>query len=105
MHSNLRREPRSNSSPPTTAISVSPRSRPPRISDRARRWGRAAARAISVHAYDTAVLHLERASACLDEISAPAEQRFTVAALHEEVLDVLGRRDDQRHTIQQMERL
>ena len=65
---------------------------------------RAAARAISVHAYDTAVLHLERASACLDEISAPAEQRFTVAALHEEVLDVLGRRDDQRHTIQQMER-
>ena len=65
---------------------------------------RAAERAMAVHAYDTAVHHLERASACLDEMSAPAERRFKVAALHEEVLDVLGRRDDQRHTIQRMER-
>ncbi|MBI5158392.1 MAG: AAA family ATPase [Acidimicrobiia bacterium] len=65
---------------------------------------RAASRAMAVHAYDTAVLHLERASAALDEIDGARERRFAVASLQEEVLDVLGRRDDQRHAVQRLER-
>ncbi len=76
-----------------------------RMPDRAAEFlERAAARAISVHAYDTAALHLERASAALDEIGAPDQRRFAVASLHEEVLDVLGRREDQDHVIARMER-
>ena len=76
-----------------------------RMPDRAAEYlERAAARAMSVHAYDTAVLHLDRASAALDEIDAPDDRRFAVASLHEEVLDVLGRREDQRHAINRMER-
>ena len=65
---------------------------------------RAAARSMTVHAYDTAVQHLERASAALDEIGGAADRQFAVAALQEEVLDVLGRRDDQRHAVVRLER-
>ena len=76
-----------------------------RIPDRAADYlERAAQHAASVHAYDTAALHLERASATLDEISAPNHRRFTVSALHEEVLDVLGRREEQDHVIRRLER-
>lgn len=76
-----------------------------RMPDRAALYlERAASRAMKVHAYDTAVLHLERASAALDEIGAAAGRRFAVAALQEEVLDVLGRRDDQQHAVQRLER-
>jgi DNA-binding SARP family transcriptional activator len=64
-----------------------------RMPDRAAQYlERAAERAIAVHAYDTAAMHLARASHTLDEIGASDERRFVVAALHEEVLDVLGRR-------------
>ena len=76
-----------------------------RIPDRAADYlEQAAQRAMAVHAYDTAALHLDRASAMLDEISAPNHRRFGVSALHEEVLDVLGRRDEQDHVIRRLER-
>ena len=76
-----------------------------RIPDRAAEYlERAAQHAMTVHAYDTAALHLERASGTLDEISAPGPRRFSVAALHEEVLDVLGRRDEQDHVLKRLER-
>lgn len=76
-----------------------------RIPDRAADYlERAAQHAMAVHAYDTAALHLERASATLDEISAPDHRRYAVSALHEEVLDVLGRREEQDHVIRRLER-
>jgi tetratricopeptide (TPR) repeat protein len=76
-----------------------------RIPDRAVTYlERAAERAIAVHAYDTAALHLARASRTLDEIGATDERRYAVAALHEEVLDVLGRRADQEHVLSLLDR-
>ena len=76
-----------------------------RMPDRAAGYlERAARRALAVHAFDTAAFHLARASEALEEIGAPDERRFTVAALHEEVLDVLARREDQGHTLTRMER-
>jgi DNA-binding SARP family transcriptional activator/tetratricopeptide (TPR) repeat protein len=76
-----------------------------RVSDRAADYlERAADHALAVHAYDTAALHLERAAATLAEIGASSERQFAVAALLEEVLDVLGRREDQEHALQRMQR-
>lgn len=65
---------------------------------------RAAERAMRVHAYDTAAVHLERASTTLDQVEAAADRRFAVAALLDEVLDVLGRREEQQHAVERMER-
>jgi DNA-binding SARP family transcriptional activator len=76
-----------------------------RMPDRAAGYlERAARRALAVHAFDTAAFHLARASEALEEIGAPDERRFAVAALHEEVLDVLARREDQGHALSRMER-
>jgi DNA-binding SARP family transcriptional activator/tetratricopeptide (TPR) repeat protein len=76
-----------------------------RVPDRAAVYlERAADHALAVHAYDTAALHLERAAATLADIGESAERQFAVASLLEEVLDVLGRRDDQEHALQRMER-
>lgn len=76
-----------------------------RMPDRAAAYlERAAERAIAVHAYDTAALHLARASHTLDEIGASDDRKYGVAALHEEVLDVLGRRSDQEHVLSRMQR-
>lgn len=76
-----------------------------RMPDRAATYlERAAERAIAVHAYDTAALHLARASRTLDEIGASDDRRYSVAALHEEVLDVLGRRTDQEHVLARLKR-
>ncbi len=76
-----------------------------RIPDRAAEYlERAAHKAVAVHAYDTAALHLDRASATLDEIHASNARRYAVSALHEEVLDVLGRREEQDHVIRRLER-
>ena len=67
-----------------------------RIPDRAADYlERAADRALEVRAYDTAAFHLARAAEALDQIDAPAERHFRVAARQEEVLDVLARRTDQ----------
>jgi len=63
-----------------------------------------AEKAIAVHAYDTAAQHLSQASQALDEIGAPNERRYAAAALHEEVLDVLGRREDQQHVLTRLAR-
>ncbi len=65
---------------------------------------RSAEKAMSVHAYDTAAQHLEHASKALDEIDASDSRRYVVAALHEEVLDVLGRRDDQELVLRRLSR-
>jgi tetratricopeptide (TPR) repeat protein len=76
-----------------------------RIPDRAADYlERAAEHALVVHAYDTAALHLGRAVEALAEIGASAERQFAAAALLEEVLDVLGRRDEQEHALGTMER-
>lgn len=76
-----------------------------RIPDRAAEYlERAAANAMAVHAYDTAATHLERASAALAEIAAPDARQFAVASLLEEVLDVLGRREEQEDALRRMER-
>jgi DNA-binding SARP family transcriptional activator/biotin operon repressor len=76
-----------------------------RMPDRAADYlERAAERALAVHAYDTAARHFERASVTLAEIAAPGERQFAVAARLEEVLDVLGRRDEQEHALAVMER-
>ena len=76
-----------------------------RMPDRAAGYlERAARRALAVHAFDTAAFHLARASEALEEIGAPDDRRFAVAALHEEVLDVLARREDQGHALVRMER-
>jgi len=76
-----------------------------RMPDRAAEYlERAALRAMAVHAYDTAALHLDRASAALDDIGAPAERRYSIAALHEEVLDVLGRRADQEDALRRLQK-
>ena len=76
-----------------------------RMPDRAAEYlERAAQRAMAVHAYDTAALHLDRASLALDEIAAADERRYAVAALHEEVLDVLGRRADQEQVLKRLDR-
>lgn len=60
---------------------------------------RAADHALTVHAYDTAALHLERASEALAQLGAAPDDQFSVACLLEEVLDVLGRRDEQEHAL------
>jgi DNA-binding SARP family transcriptional activator len=74
-----------------------------RISDRAADYlERAAQKAIAVHAYDTAAQHLSEATSALDEIAAPSNRRYAVSALHEEVLDVLGRREDQEHVLRRL---
>ncbi|MEX0825652.1 MAG: AAA family ATPase [Acidimicrobiia bacterium] len=76
-----------------------------RMPDRAAEYlDRAARRALAVHAYDTAALHLDRASLALDEIGAPNERRFAVAALYEEVLDVMGRRAEQEEALRRLDR-
>jgi DNA-binding SARP family transcriptional activator len=76
-----------------------------RMPDRAAEYlDRAARRAMAVHAYDTAALHLDRASLALDEIGAPSERRFAVAALYEEVLDVMGRRTEQEEALRRLDR-
>lgn len=76
-----------------------------RMPDRAADYlEQAARRAMAVHAYDMATIHLERAAAALDEIAAAPERRFAVAAMLDEVLDVLGNRDEQRIAVERMER-
>ena len=76
-----------------------------RMPDRAADYlERAADRALAVRAYDTAAFHLARAAAALDQIEAPAERQFRVAARQEEVLDVLARRTDQEAALVRMER-
>ena len=64
---------------------------------------KAADRALAVRAYDTAAFHLARAAAALDQIGAPPERHFRVAARQEEVLDVLARRTDQEAALVRME--
>ncbi|MFQ5474107.1 MAG: tetratricopeptide repeat protein, partial [Dehalococcoidia bacterium] len=76
-----------------------------RLPDKAVTYLEAAARhAMTVHAYDTAAQHLSTASLMLDEIGAAAQRKYTAAAQHEEVLDVLGRREDQGQALRRMER-
>ena len=76
-----------------------------RMPDRAAEFlERAALRAMAVHAYDTAALHLDRASVALDDIGAPNERRYSIAALHEEVLDVLGRRAEQEEALRRLQK-
>jgi len=76
-----------------------------RLPDRAADYlEKAAERALKVRAYDTAALHLGRAADALDEIGAPPERHFRVAARLEEVLDVLARRGDQEAALIRMER-
>ncbi|MBM3696264.1 MAG: tetratricopeptide repeat protein, partial [Actinobacteria bacterium] len=76
-----------------------------RIADRAADYLEGAAdRALVVHAYDTAAFHLARAAAALEQIEAPAERHYRVAARQEEVLDVLARRADQEAALVRMER-
>ncbi|HSM02565.1 MAG TPA: AAA family ATPase [Acidimicrobiia bacterium] len=76
-----------------------------RMPDRAAEFlEKAALRAMEVHAYDTAALHLDRASLALDDIGAPNERRYSIAALHEEVLDVLGRRTEQEEALLRLQR-
>jgi tetratricopeptide (TPR) repeat protein len=76
-----------------------------RIPDKAADYlEQAASHAMTVHAYDTAARHLAQASQTLDEIDAPRARKFTVTALHEEVLDVLARRDDQEYALIRMAR-
>ncbi len=65
---------------------------------------KAADRALEVRAYDTAAFHLARAAAALEQIDAPAERHYRVAARQEEVLDVLARRADQEAALLRMER-
>ena len=65
---------------------------------------KAAERALEVRAYDTAAFHLARAAAALEQIGAPAERHFRVAARQEEVLDVLARRTDQEAALLRMQR-
>ena len=65
---------------------------------------KAAGRALEVRAYDTAAFHLARAAAALEQIGAPAERHFRVAARQEEVLDVLARRSDQETALLRMQR-
>ncbi|MCU0294259.1 MAG: hypothetical protein MUF10_20120, partial [Thermoanaerobaculaceae bacterium] len=65
---------------------------------------KAADRALEVRAYDTAAFHLARAAAALEQIGAPAERHYRVAARQEEVLDVLARRADQEAALLRMER-
>ncbi len=64
----------------------------------------AAAEAMAVHAHDTAARYLAEASQTLDEIAAPNDRKFDVAAKHEQVLDVLARRDDQEYALNRMSR-
>ncbi|MEE9297555.1 MAG: tetratricopeptide repeat protein [Acidimicrobiia bacterium] len=76
-----------------------------RMPDRAAQYlEQAAERAMAVHAYDTAAQHLAQVSATLDEIGASNARCHAVASLHEEVLDVLGRREEQEHAISRLER-
>jgi len=64
----------------------------------------AAARAISVSAYDTAARHLAQALEAIDGIGGSPEREFRVAARLEEVLDVLARRDEQGIALERMQR-
>ncbi len=66
---------------------------------------RAADRALSLHAYATAARHLAAATEAIDHVPASIDERYTLAARHEQVLDVLGRRDDQRRVLSTLERL
>ena len=76
-----------------------------RMPDRAAEYLQSAAeRAMSVHAYDAAAVHLARLSHMLDDIDASFPQRHTAATLLEEVLDVLGRRDEQEQALSRMAR-
>lgn len=64
----------------------------------------AAARAISVSAYETAADRLAQALRTIDSIGGPPEREFRVASLLEEVLDVLARRDEQGDVLERMRR-
>ncbi len=76
-----------------------------RMPDRAVEYlEKAAERAVAVHAYDTAAHHLALASHTLDEVGADDGRRYKVAALHEEVLDVLARREEQEYALKRMDR-
>ncbi|MCB2223515.1 MAG: AAA family ATPase [Actinobacteria bacterium] len=65
---------------------------------------KAAANALRLHAYDTAARHLAAAAAALEEIDADGERRYSVAALREEILNTLARRDEQEAALAEMER-
>jgi len=65
---------------------------------------KAAQQALAAHAYDSAAQHLAGASLALDAISASPSDRFRVAQLNEEVLSVLGRRDEQGEVLRRLER-
>ncbi len=65
---------------------------------------KAADRALKVHAYDTAALHLSRAAKALDDIEATSKHRFRVATRLEEVLHTLARREEQEQALARMQR-
>jgi len=63
----------------------------------------AAGHALSLHAYDTAALHLARAAEALARIEAAPARRYATAARREEVLDVLAHREEQGSVLTEME--
>jgi DNA-binding SARP family transcriptional activator/predicted ATPase len=76
-----------------------------RMPDRAAGYlEKAAARALTVHAYDTAALHLSRAVEALDQIETSSEHQFRVASRLEEILHTLARRAEQERALARMER-
>ncbi|MFH2072251.1 MAG: tetratricopeptide repeat protein [Actinomycetota bacterium] len=76
-----------------------------RMPDRAADYlERAAEHAIRLHAYDTAARHLARATDALDEIDAHPARRYSVAALREDILNTLARRDEQAVALAVMDR-
>ena len=64
----------------------------------------AGARAMAVHAYDTAARHLTLATEALEEIDAPSSRLYQTAAMLEETLDTLADRDQQERALEIMAR-
>ncbi len=65
----------------------------------------AAAAVLDVYAYDAGARHLERALAFADAAGWSADERYATLADYEEVLDVLGRRDEQEAVLDSMAEL
>jgi DNA-binding SARP family transcriptional activator len=75
-----------------------------RIPDRSAGYlERAAERAQAVHAYEAAAHHLADAVEALETVGAPPGRLLASASAWEEVLDTLGRRDDQAQALEIME--
>jgi DNA-binding SARP family transcriptional activator len=76
------------------------------VADKAARYAAAAGhRAAGLGAFDTAVQHYERAASWLERAEVQIDEYFATLGDWEAVLDVLGRRDDQRRVIAEMERV